>query len=216
MWWKLSRMSSARSRPDALLKRLFDLFWATVGLFFLWPVFLLVAMLIKLGDRGSVFFRQERIGQGGRPFRMWKFRTMIVDAERLGRAITVGGDPRITRVGHWLRATKVDELPQLLNVWVGDMSLVGPRPEVQKYVDLYTENQRRVLDLRPGITDLASVKYRRESELLAASDDPDRTYVEEIMPEKIRINLDYAAQASLPGDFKVILMTLGLWPSATA
>lgn len=143
---------------------------------------------------------------------MWKFRTMVVDAEHKGPAVTIGRDPRITPVGHWLRATKVDELPQLMNVWIGEMSLVGPRPEVQKYVDLYTEDQRRVFELKPGITDLASVKYRRESELLAASNDPDRTYVEEVMPEKIRINLEYAAQASLWGDFQVILMTLGLWP----
>ena len=126
----------------------------------------------------------------------------------------MGRDPRITRIGHLLRATKVDELPQLLNVWRGEMSLVGPRPEVQKYVDLYTEDQRRVLELKPGITDLASVKYRRESELLAASPDPDRTYVEEIMPEKIRLNLEYAAKATLWGDFRVIMLTLGLWPSA--
>lgn len=195
-----------------MAKRIFDLFWATVGLLLLWPVFLLVALFIKVEDGGAVFFRQVRVGWKGRPFRMWKFRTMVMDAERLGRAITVGGDARITRVGHWLRATKVDELPQLINVLTGDMSLVGPRPEVQKYVDLYTPEQRRVLDLRPGITDLASVKYRRESELLATAEDPDRTYVDEIMPEKIRINLDYAGQASLAGDFKVILMTLGLWP----
>lgn len=138
---------------------------------------------------------------------------MVVDAEQKGSTLTVGKDPRITRVGRWLRATKVDELPQLLNVWVGEMSLVGPRPEVQKYVELYTEDQRRVLELRPGITDLASVKYRNESELLAASEDPDRTYVEEVMPEKIQINLEYAAQANLWKDIRVILLTLGLWPS---
>jgi lipopolysaccharide/colanic/teichoic acid biosynthesis glycosyltransferase len=137
----------------------------------------------------------------------------VVDAEQKGSTLTVGKDPRITRVGRWLRATKVDELPQLLNVWVGEMSLVGPRPEVQKYVELYTEDQRRVLELRPGITDLASVKYRNESELLAASEDPDRTYVEEVMPEKIQINLEYAAQANLWKDIRVILLTLGLWPS---
>lgn len=195
-----------------MAKRIFDLFWAVTGLLLLWPVFLLVALLIKVEDGGAVFFRQVRVGWKGRLFRMWKFRTMVMDAERLGRAITVGGDARITRVGHWLRATKVDELPQLLNVLTGDMSLVGPRPEVQKYVDLYSEDQCRVLELRPGITDLASVKYRRESELLAGAEDPDRTYVDEIMPEKIRINLEYAGQASLVGDFKVILMTLGLWP----
>lgn len=195
-----------------MVKRVFDLFWATVGLLLLWPLFLVVGFLIKLEDRGPVFFRQRRIGWRGVPFQMWKFRTMVVDAEQKGSALTVGRDPRITRVGHWLRATKVDELPQLLNVWTGEMSLVGPRPEVQKYVNLYSKDQRQVLDLRPGVTDLASVKYRRESELLAASSDPDQTYVEEIMPEKIRINLEYAAQATAWADVRVILLTLGLWP----
>jgi len=141
---------------------------------------------------------------------------MVIDAELKGSTLTVGRDPRITRVGHWLRATKIDELPQLLNVWSGEMSLVGPRPEVQKYVDLYSVDQRQVLGLRPGITDLASVKYRRESELLATSSDPDRTYIEEIMPEKIRINLEYAAQASAWNDLRVILLTLGLWPGRNA
>ncbi len=194
------------------MKRGFDLFWATVGLCLLWPVFLVVGLLVKAEDRGPIFFRQRRVGWHGHSFRMWKFRTMVIDAEQKGLALTVGRDPRITRVGHWLRATKVDELPQLINVWTGEMSLVGPRPEVQKYVDLYSKDQRRVLDLRPGITDLASVKYRRESELLAASSDPDRTYVEEIMPEKIRINLEYAAQANAWADVWVILLTLGLWP----
>jgi len=198
------------------VKRTFDLFWATVGLLLLWPVFLMVGLLIKLEDRGPIFFRQRRIGWHGHPFRMWKFRTMVIDAELKGSTLTVGRDPRITRVGHWLRATKIDELPQLLNVWSGEMSLVGPRPEVQKYVDLYSVDQRQVLGLRPGITDLASVKYRRESELLATSSDPDRTYIEEIMPEKIRINLEYAAQASAWNDLRVILLTLGLWPGRNA
>jgi len=195
------------------VKRVFDLFWATVGLCLIWPVFLVIGLLVKVEDRGPIFFRQRRIGRHGHPFRMWKFRTMVVDAEQKGSALTVGRDPRITRVGHWLRDTKVDELPQLINVMLGEMSFVGPRPEVRKYVDLYSEDQRQVLDLRPGITDLASVKYRRESELLAASSDPDRTYVEEIMPEKIRINLEYAAQANIWSDVRVILLTLGIWPA---
>lgn len=195
------------------MKRVFDLFWATVGLCLIWPVFLVIGLLVKVEDRGPIFFRQRRIGRHGHPFRMWKFRTMVVDAEQKGSALTVGRDPRITRVGHWLRDTKVDELPQLINVMLGEMSFVGPRPEVRKYVDLYSEDQRQVLDLRPGITDLASVKYRRESELLAASSDPDRTYVEEIMPEKIRINLEYAAQANIWSDVRVILLTLGIWPA---
>lgn len=195
-----------------MAKRAFDLFWASLGLLLLWPLFVVAALLIIIEDRGPVFFRQERIGWRGRPFRMWKFRTMVVGADRIGRAITVGRDPRITRIGQVLRSTKLDELPQLLNVWLGEMSLVGPRPEVARYVDLYSPEQRKVLELRPGITDLASVKYRRESDLLAESDDPENTYITEIMPEKIRINLQYASRANLFFDFKVILVTLGVWP----
>lgn len=196
------------------VKRVFDLFWSTFGLLLLWPLFLGVSFLIKMEDRGPVFFRQRRVGWRGNPFRIWKFRTMVVDAEHKGSALTVGRDPRVTKVGCWLRATKLDELPQLLNVWIGEMSLVGPRPEVQKYVDLYTEDQRRVLELKPGITDLASIKYRCESELLASAEDPERIYVEVVMPEKIQINMEYAAKASLWRDLRVVLLTLRLWPMA--
>ena len=135
---------------------------------------------------------------------------MVVDAEQCGSLITVGGDPRITAIGLRLRKTKIDELPQLFNVWLGEMSLVGPRPEVQKYVKLYNKEQLRVLALKPGITDLASVKYRDENALLADAEDSDRTYIEQVMPEKIRINLEYATKASLWADFCVILCTLGL------
>lgn len=195
-----------------MAKRAFDLFWALLGLALLSPVLLAVAAAVKLEDGGPVFFRQVRVGQGGRLFRIWKFRTMGVDAERRGAAITVGEDPRITKVGRRLRDLKLDELPQLLNVAAGEMSLVGPRPEVPKYVDHYTEAQRAILDLRPGITDLASIKYRRESELLARAEDPEATYLREIVPDKIRINLAYAAQAGLWSDFRVILATLGLAP----
>jgi len=189
-------------------KRLFDLFWSILGLLILWPLFLVVALLIKLDDKGPVFFRQERVGYKGRPFRIWKFRTMVVDAEKIGKPLTVGRDPRITRVGYWLRKFKLDELPQLFNVLVGEMSLVGPRPEVPKYVALYTPEQRKVLDLVPGITDPASIKYRDESEILGRSPDPDRTYLEEIMPEKIRLNLEYAAHATVWSDFIIVLKTL--------
>ena len=194
------------------MKRIFDLFWATVGLLLLWPLFLVIAGLIKLEDRGPVLYRQSRIGWKGRPFWIWKFRTMVVNADRVGPALTVGRDIRITRVGQWLRATKIDELPQLFNVWMGEMSLVGPRPEVSKYVDLYSPEQRRVMELKPGITDSASVKYRRESDLLGASEDPEWVYIHEVMPEKIRINLTYAKNATLWTDFRVILQTLKLWP----
>ena len=195
-------------------KRAFDLFWSALGLAVLAPLLALVALAVKLEDGGPVFFRQLRIGRGGRPFRIWKFRTMVVDADRQGRAITVGRDPRITRVGHRLRNSKLDEIPQLLNVFLGEMSLVGPRPEVPRYVELYTEAQRAILALRPGITDLASIKYRNESDLLGAAENPDETYVQVLLPDKIRINLDYASEAGLWSDFLVILATLGLFPAA--
>ncbi|GAH17100.1 unnamed protein product, partial [marine sediment metagenome] len=151
----------------SLGKRLFDLFWASLGLVLLSPLFLILALLIKLADGGAVFYRQERVGWRGRPFRVWKFRTMVMNAERMGKPLTVGDDPRITAAGRFLRRFKLDELPQLFNVVRGEMSLVGPRPEVAKYVRLYTPGQRRVLDLVPGITDPASIKYRDESDILA-------------------------------------------------
>ncbi len=189
-------------------KRLFDLAAAGTGLLVLAPLLAAIGLLILVEDGRPVFFRQERVGRDGRPFRIWKFRTMVRDAERRGTAITVGRDPRITRIGHWLRRFKLDELPQLWNVVRGEMSLVGPRPEVPRYVALYTPEQRRVLALVPGITDPASIAYRDEAALLAESDDPERLYVERIMPDKIRINLDYAARRSLWSDLRVILETL--------
>lgn len=197
-----------------MAKRAFDLFWSILGLAMLCPLLALVAIAVKLEDGGPVFFRQVRIGHGGRPFRIWKFRTMVVDAERQGRAITVGQDPRITRIGRYLRTTKLDEIPQLLNVLVGEMSFVGPRPEVPRYVELYSEAQRGILALRPGITDLASIKYRNESDLLAQAENPDQTYIQVLLPDKIRINLAYASKAGLWSDFLVILATLGLYPPA--
>jgi lipopolysaccharide/colanic/teichoic acid biosynthesis glycosyltransferase len=189
-------------------KRLFDLCWTIPGLLVLWPAFLVIAVLIKLDDGGAVFFRQLRVGRYGRAFRVWKFRTMIARAEQCGGPLTVGDDPRITRVGRWLRHSKLDELPQLFNVLAGQMSLVGPRPEVPHYVGLYTPDQRRVLDLVPGITDPASIAYRDESALLAQTPHWERQYVEVIMPEKIRLNLEYAAHATRRADFIVVVDTL--------
>jgi len=197
-----------------MAKRAFDLFWSVLGLAVLFPLLVLVALVVKLQDGGPVFFRQIRVGRGGRPFRIWKFRTMVVEAEPQGRAITVGRDPRITRAGQYLRSTKLDELPQLLNVAAGEMSLVGPRPEVPRFVAFYSEDQRAILALRPGVTDLASIKYRNESDLLAQAEDPDETYIRILLPDKIRINLAYASQAGLWSDFLVILATLGLFPPA--
>lgn len=189
-------------------KRTLDLLGASVGVVLLSPLFLILAVLVKTADGGPVFFRQERVGYRGRPFRMWKFRTMVPDAATRGLPLTVGHDPRVTRVGAWLRRLKLDELPQLFNVLVGDMTLVGPRPEVPRYVASYGAAERRVLELVPGVTDEASVRYVDESAMLAAAADPERVYTEEIVPEKIRVNLAYATRATVWTDVGVILATL--------
>jgi lipopolysaccharide/colanic/teichoic acid biosynthesis glycosyltransferase len=191
-----------------VLRRAFDVAAAGAGLIVLAPLFAVVAAAIRLDSPGPVFYRQERVGRGGRTFRMTKFRSMRTDADRVGGLLTVGADPRITRVGRWLRASKIDELPQLLDVVRGDMALVGPRPEVPRYVALYTPEQRRVLDVRPGITDPASIHYRDESEVLANADDPERAYVETVLPHKLAINLEYQDRRTLASDVGVILATL--------
>jgi lipopolysaccharide/colanic/teichoic acid biosynthesis glycosyltransferase len=168
-----------------------------------------VGVLIKAEDGGPVFFAQKRIGLGGTPFTIWKFRTMVPGAERLGTLLTTSEDHRITRVGAWLREHKLDELPQLFNVLLGEMTFVGPRPEVSKYVAMYEAEQRKVLELVPGITDRASILFADEGEQLAQNAEPERFYIERIMPEKIRINLEYARNASVLNDLKVILHTVG-------
>jgi len=188
-------------------KRLFDLFFAIPGFLFLSPFFLVVAMGIKIDSPGRVFFRQMRIGRLGQPFHLIKFRTMREDAEAFGPQITIGRDSRITRLGCLLRKAKIDELPQLYNVLKGEMSLVGPRPEVPRYVALYSDEQRQVLNLFPGITDPASIIYRDESEILGNSNDPEGTYINLIMPEKIRINLTYGKRQGPFADLKTILDT---------
>jgi lipopolysaccharide/colanic/teichoic acid biosynthesis glycosyltransferase len=191
-------------------KRAFDLTLAGGGLVFFAPLLGLAALLIKLEDGGEVFFRQVRIGRDGESFRIWKLRTMVVGAENAGAQLTVAGDRRVTRVGRWLRRTRIDELPQLINVLVGEMSFVGPRPEVPKYVAQYSREQRRVLRFRPGITDPATIRFHAEGELLAATSDPDALYVSTIMPEKLRINLDYADRATLWLDLIVLWQTLAV------
>ncbi|MFY7864998.1 sugar transferase [Roseateles sp.] len=193
-----------------MAKRLFDLFCAGLGLLLLSPLLLVVAIWIKLDSPGPVMFRQERVGRFGKPFHIHKFRSMRVDAPALGPQITIGQDPRITRSGRWLRASKIDELPQLWDVFRGAMSLVGPRPEVPRYVALYTSEQRElVLSVRPGITDPASLQFRNESEILASAADPEREYVDVIMPAKLQIAGDYVRQASVWTDLRLILVTLG-------
>jgi len=189
-------------------RRAFDFAAAAVGVLLLWPVFALIALAIAATSRGPVLFMQERVGRHGAPFRIMKFRTMRPDAERLGGPLTVAGDTRITRVGAFLRATKLDELPQLLNVLRGDMAIVGPRPEVPRYVAMYDREQRRVLEVRPGITDPASIHYRDESTLLAAAEDPEATYVREVMPHKLALNLAYMERRTLWSDVGVIFATL--------
>jgi len=189
-------------------KRIFDLLFSLMGILVLAPIFLAIAVWIKVDSPGSVFFRQVRVGQFGKEFRIYKVRTMVTNAEALGKQITVGEDPRITDCGRFLRKYKLDELPQLFNVLKGDMSLVGSRPEVPKYVALYTPEQLKVLELPPGITDLASIRFRNESELLAQAENPEEFYVKEIMPQKLELNKQYLAQANLIFDLYIILQTL--------
>jgi lipopolysaccharide/colanic/teichoic acid biosynthesis glycosyltransferase len=190
-----------------MIKRCCDIFFSFIGLLILLPFFFLFSLLIILGDGFPVFYSQLRVGKDGKDFRLFKFRTMVKDADKKG-LITVGGkDSRITRTGHFLRRFKIDELPQLLNVLIGNMSLVGPRPEVRKYVDLYTQEQKKVLSVRPGITDPASIAYSNENELLGRSSDPDAAYVNEIMPSKLKLNLEYLRTRSFGGDIKIIFRT---------
>ncbi len=188
--------------------RFFDFILSLVGLVVLAPIFIVLAIWIKIDSKGPVFYKQVRVGQNGIDFGLFKFRSMVVDADKKG-LITVGGrDPRITRSGYFIRKYKLDELPQLINVLVGDMSLVGPRPEVRKYVDLYTDEQQKVLSVKPGITDYASIEYMDENEILGKSNDPEKTYIEEIMPEKIKYNMKYIQNKNLFEYFKIILLTV--------
>lgn len=190
------------------MKRLFDIFFSFIGLVILSPFFLLIALLIVFDSKGGVFYKQIRVGKNGQDFYLYKFRSMRTDSDKKG-LLTVGGrDPRITKVGYFIRTYKIDELPQLLNVLKGDMSLVGPRPEVRHYVDLYTEEQRTVLTVKPGVTDYASIEYSKENELLGKASDPEKTYIEEIMPAKLQLNLKYMAEKGLITDIKIILRTL--------
>lgn len=191
-----------------MLKRLSDIIVSGIGLIFLSPLFLILAIWIKLDSPGPVFYRQVRVGRGNKDFRIYKFRSMRVGADK-GSLITVGGrDSRITRSGYIIRKFKLDEFPQLINVFLGDMSLVGPRPEVRHYVDFYTPEQLHVLDVRPGITDKASIKYRNENELLATVDDLEDYYIKVIMQDKLALNLEYVAHSSFLYDMKMIMLTI--------
>jgi len=188
--------------------RLLDFLFSFLGLILLLPFFLLIALFIKLSSKGPVFYKQSRIGLNRAEFNVYKFRTMRLNADKLG-LITVGGrDPRVTPIGYYLRKYKLDELPQLINVFIGDMSLVGPRPEVKKYVDLYTQEQIKVLSIRPGITDWASIYYREENVILGKSSDPEKDYINKVMPDKLNYNLIYIDNYGSVEYFKIIFSTL--------
>lgn len=189
-------------------KRIFDLFFSLTGLLILLPVFLLVALLIKIESKGPVFYLQMRVGRNGKDFKLFKFRTMFPDSDKKG-LLTVGmRDPRITSTGYFLRKYKLDELPQLINVLTGEMSFVGPRPEVRKYVDKYSNEELAVLEVKPGITDLASLTYINENAILAQSSDPENTYIKEVMPHKLALNMEYIRRTSLWFDIKIIFQTI--------
>ncbi len=189
-------------------KRIFDLFFSLMGLIFIAPLFICCALLIKIDSRGPVFFRQLRVGRHGKLFRIFKFRTMVINAECLGTQVSTGDDPRITRLGRFLRKYKIDELPQLLNVIFGEMSLVGPRPEVPRYVEAFQKEYEEILSVRPGITDFASLEFKDENELLKAAENPEAKYLQEILPIKIGYYRKYIREQSLTTDFNLIMRTI--------
>ena len=189
------------------MKRIFDIVLSTIGLIIVLPFFIIIGLAIIFDSKGGVFYIQKRVGQFNKNFNLLKFRTMGVGASKFG-LLTVGNkDSRVTKVGYFLRKYKIDELPQLINVFLGDMSFVGPRPEVRKYVDLYTIEQQEVLSMKPGITDYASIQFRNENELLSKVEDPEKYYIETIMPEKLKINLIYFKNVSIFTDFKILFLT---------
>ncbi|MBI5055373.1 MAG: sugar transferase [Nitrospirae bacterium] len=190
------------------MKRLFDIFFSLIGLLMLLPVFMVMAILIKLDSPGPVFFKQERMGRNFRPFFIYKFRSMVNDAHKKGLQITAGGDARVTRSGWVLRKTKIDELPQLINVLKGEMSFVGPRPEVKKYVDLYKDDYNDILRVRPGITDISSIVYRDEEGVLQNQDNPEEYYKSVLLPEKLKLAKKYVAKSSFFYDLRLILLTI--------
>lgn len=189
------------------LKRTFDICASSVGLILLSPLFILISIAIKVTSKGPIYYRQERIGINGKPFRIYKFRSMRINSDK-GMQITVKGDNRITSVGRFIRKFKIDELPQLFNVLSGKMSLVGPRPEVPKYVELYNDEQRQILSIKPGITDLASIEFKDENQLLDAAENPEQKYIEEIMPIKLTLNLEYMQKRSFFYDIGLIFKTI--------
>lgn len=190
-----------------MLKRIFDIILSLFGLIILLPFMLIIAIFIKLDSKGPVFFKQLRVTKNGREFKIFKYRTMRVGSDKYSQ-ITVGKDDRITKIGSFLRKYKLDEIPQLINVLIGDMSLVGPRPEVPKYVALYTDEQKEILKVRAGITDYASIEFSNENDLLASEEDPEKAYIKKVMPKKIELNKKYISEVSMLTDIKIILLTI--------
>jgi lipopolysaccharide/colanic/teichoic acid biosynthesis glycosyltransferase len=200
--------ATIEARPvQGVLKRAMDLVVGSAALVVFSPAIAFTALRIKREDGGPVFYRAPRVGKDGKPFRMFKFRTMVVNADRIGGPSTAADDPRLTRVGHSIRKYKLDEIPQLINVVLGEMSLVGPRPEIQHYVDMYSPEERQLLSVRPGITDWASIRYRNEGEILLGASDPEAAYMEKIRPGKIRLGLEYVQRQSLLTDIKILAQT---------
>lgn len=190
-----------------MLKRLFDIIFSLFGLIIFFPILLVLAIIIKSGDGGPIFYRGVRVGRNGKLFKIFKFRTMVVNAEKIGGSSTADDDPRITKIGKFMRKHKLDELPQLINVLKGEMSFVGPRPQVAWAVDLYTKEEEKLLTVKPGVTDYASIKFRNEAEILKGSANPDKDYLEKIAPEKLRLGLEYVKNHSLWLDIKLIFTT---------
>lgn len=190
------------------MKRLMDIFFSLIGLILLFPLFLIIGLIIVLDSKGGVFYKQTRVGKDGKDFKLFKFRSMAVGSDKKGLLTVGGNDSRITKPGYFIRKYKIDELPQLINVFIGDMSLVGPRPEVRKYVDLYNEEQQKVLSVQPGITDFASIEFINENEVLGNSENPEKTYIEEVMPFKLKLNLKYIEEKSVVTDIKIIFKTI--------
>ena len=190
------------------MKRIFDIVFSFIGIIILLPIFILISLIILFASKGGIFYRQTRVGKNNKDFKIFKFRTMYPDSDKKG-LLTVGSrDSRITKPGYFLRKYKLDELPQLFNVFIGDMSFVGPRPEVRKYVEMYNDEQKKVLSVRPGITDYTSIKYRNENDILAKSKNPEQTYIKEIMPAKLELNLKYIREKSTITDLKIIFKTI--------
>ncbi len=190
------------------MKRLFDLIFSLLGLLLLSPFFVVISLIIRLYDNGAVFYKAPRIGRNGKTFKMLKFRSMVLNADKIGPSSTTSSDPRITPIGRFLRKTKLDELPQLINVLKGEMSIVGPRPEVKYFTDMFTEEEKAILSVKPGITDYASIWNSDEGKILEGAEDPDKAYMELIRPEKIRLQLKYVYERSTWVDFKIIFLTL--------